>query len=70
MQALGVRAPVALQLRLDPVDRRAIAVGALPAVAELGEALDGRFVALEIETRDQSTDGIRVFGPGLWGLCK
>ena len=50
VQALGVRAAVALELRLDPVDGRAIAVGALAAVAELGEPLDRRLVALEIET--------------------
>ena len=58
VQALGVRAAVTLELRLDPVDGRAIAVGALAAVAELGEPLDRRLVALEIETSDQNRDGI------------
>jgi hypothetical protein len=47
--SLGVGAAVALELRLDPVVRGAIAIRALPAVAELRQPLDGRLVTLEIE---------------------
>jgi hypothetical protein len=50
--ALG-RAAVALQLRLDPVDCRAIAIGALPAIAELRQAFDRRSVSFEVEPFDQ-----------------
>src|SRR3990172_827151 len=47
--ALGVRAAVALELRLDPVHGRAIAVRPLPAVAPLRHSLDRGLVALEFE---------------------
>src|SRR5574338_651522 len=56
--AFNVRAPVALQLRLDPVDGAAIPLRALPAVPKLGESLDGRLVLLEIESGDHVADGI------------
>jgi len=51
--ALGVRAAIALELRFDPVDRCPVSVGALLPVAELGQALDGGLVFLQIEPRDQ-----------------
>ena len=35
IEALGVGAAVALELRLDPIDGGAVAIGALTAVAEL-----------------------------------
>ena len=50
---LGVRAPVAFQLRLDPVDRGSIAIGPLPPIAELRQSLDRRLVAIEIQPRDE-----------------
>jgi hypothetical protein len=50
--ALG-RTAVALELRFDPIDRRTIAIAALPPIAELSEALDGRLVFLEIESADE-----------------
>ena len=62
LDAGGVRVAVALELRLDPVDRRAVAVRALPAVAELREALDRRLVPLQIEPAHQHLD--RVGGRG------
>jgi hypothetical protein len=49
VNALGVGAAVALELRFDPVDGGAVAVGALAAVAELGEAFDGGLVALQFQ---------------------
>ena len=49
----SVCAAEALELRLNPVDSRAVAVGALPAIAELGQALDGRLVLLQVEPADQ-----------------
>ena len=52
------RATVAREFARDPFDRGPVAVRALPAVAELGEPLDGRLVALEIEPPDQRADGI------------
>src|SRR5256885_1656651 len=56
--ALGIRAAVALELRLDPIDRGAVAIGALAPVTELGEAFHGRLVPLEIEACDHQPDGI------------
>ena len=47
------RAAVALELRLDPVDRGAVAIGALAAIAELRQPLDRRLVLFEIEAADQ-----------------
>jgi hypothetical protein len=47
------RAPVTLQLRLDPVDRSPIAVRPLTAVTKLREALDRRLVAFEIKPPDK-----------------
>ncbi len=64
---LGRRAPVALQLLLDPVHRRTIAIGALLAVAELREPLDRGLVALEREPRDHVGD-LRVRGVGTYRL--
>jgi len=52
VEAFG-RAPVAAKLRFDPVDGPAVAVGALLAITELRQALDGRLVSLQIEPSDQ-----------------
>ena len=57
MNAVG-RAAVALELRLDPVDCRAVAVGALTPVAELRESFDRRLVFLEVEPRHERGDRI------------
>src|SRR5213596_2809986 len=57
-QARDIGTAVAPELGLDPVHRGAVAVGALAPVAELGEALDRRLVLLEVEARDQPSDGI------------
>src|SRR5205085_2440063 len=56
LDPLGVRAAVALELRFDPVHCRAVAIGALPAITELGQALDRRLVPVEIEARDDRFD--------------
>jgi hypothetical protein len=55
---LGVRAAVALELGLDPVDRLAIAFRALPAIAERGQPFDRGLVFLEVESIDHDLDGI------------
>ncbi len=55
--ALGGTA-VALELRLDPVDRLAVTRRALAAIAKGGQALDCGFVFLEIEASDQRADRI------------
>src|SRR5262249_40573370 len=49
VDALGVGAAVALELRFDPIDGGAVAVGALAAVAEFGETPDGGFVFRQVE---------------------
>src|SRR5262249_20038669 len=51
-------AAVALELRLDPVERGAVARGPLAPIAELRQALDGGLVLLEIEPPDDGLDGI------------
>ena len=53
-----VRAAVALELRLDPVGGRPVAVGALAPVAELRQPLDGGLVFLQVEPADQRADGV------------
>src|SRR5581483_8502579 len=50
------RAAVRLQLRLDPVHGRAVAIRALPPIAELGQTFDGRLVLLEVETAGERAD--------------
>ena len=47
-----IRIPEAAQLFLEPVDRSAVALGSLQAIAELREPLDVRLVAVEFETAD------------------
>jgi hypothetical protein len=59
------RAPVALELRFDPVNRRAIAIRALAPIAELRQAFDRGFVSLQIEPPHQRGDRI-----GWFDLCK
>src|SRR4029077_14998921 len=54
--AFGVGASVAFQLRLNPIERGPIAIGALPAISELRQTLDGGLVFLEIEPVDQRLD--------------
>jgi len=54
LQAFGVRAAVGLELGLDPVQRLAVALRALAAVTELGEALDGGLVPLQVELADKA----------------
>ena len=44
---------MALELRLNPIDRGAIARGALAPVAELAQPFDRRFVGFEIESPNQ-----------------
>ena len=56
LDALGVRAAVALELRLDPVDGGTVARRALAPIAELRQALDRRLVLLEVEPLDQGLD--------------
>ncbi len=60
-QALG-GAAVALELRLDPVDGLAVALGALPPIPELRQALDGGLVAFEVQPGDESPDRVRRGG--------
>ena len=45
--------PWLLELRLNPIDRGAIARGALAPVAELAQSFDRRFVGFEIESPNQ-----------------
>ena len=67
---LGVGAAVAFQLRFDPVDSGAIAIGAFEPIAELGEPLDRGFVTIEVEATDESLHGV-AGGGGLhrWHLA-
>jgi hypothetical protein len=65
--ALGVRAAVAPELSLDPIECFAIAFGALSPIAEPGELLDRGLVAIEIELTDELGHGI-VGGNGRWRL--
>jgi hypothetical protein len=51
-------AAIAFQLCLDPVDRVAIPVRALTAVAELSQSLDGCLVFFEFQSADQRLDGV------------
>ena len=71
--ALCVGAAVALELCLDPVHRRPIAIRALTPVTESGQSLDGRLVPIKIQpTHHAADDGIRRVGPGGVGcaLCR
>ena len=53
LDAFRVRAAVALELRLDPVDGGAVAIGSLTAIAELRQALDRGLVLFQIESADE-----------------
>ena len=57
---LDIRAPIALELRLDPVERGAVARRSLPAIAELREPFDRRLVLFKIEATDQGLDRISL----------
>jgi hypothetical protein len=51
------------ELRLDPVDRRAIPIGALAAVAEAREAFNSRLVFLKLKSSHEDRD--RIFSGGM-----
>ncbi len=57
-QTLRVRAAITFQLRLDPVDRGAVPVGALSSIPELRQALDRPLVLFQLEAFDQGANGI------------
>src|SRR5436189_299145 len=57
LEARHVATAVAPELRLDPIHGGTVAVRSLAAVAEVGESLDRRFVALQVEARDKLGDG-------------
>ncbi len=57
-ETFDVRAAVAFEPRLNPVNRGAIAIGSLTPIAEGGQALDCRFVLFEIESLYQWPDQI------------
>src|SRR5690606_39216046 len=63
VQALGLVAP-APELLLDPVDGARVALGALLAVAELGQPLDQGLVALEVEPLDDARGHAVLGGHG------
>src|SRR5690606_18795829 len=65
VEPLGVGAAIALQLRLDPIERGAVARRPLAPVTKLREPLDRRLVALEFELGDERGD--RIGGGGLLG---
>src|SRR6185436_2994910 len=52
LQALG-RTAVAFELRFDPIDGGAVAVGALAAVTESRQLLDRRLVPIEREPANE-----------------
>jgi len=58
MDAFGIGAAVGLELRFDPVDRRAVSVGIFPAVTEFGQRFYCRLVMLQVEPSDQRLDWI------------
>jgi hypothetical protein len=64
MNALSIGTAVTLELRFNPVDGCAVAVGSLAAVSKIGYAADRRFIALQVEPRNQGPDRI-VIGGGL-----
>src|SRR5207237_970037 len=57
---LRVRAARALELRLDPVDGRAVAIGPLTPIAELRQSVDRGLVLVQIEPLYEDLD--RVVG--------
>jgi hypothetical protein len=61
LQPFG-RAAVAFQLCFDPIDCRTVSVRPLPAIAELRQPFDRRFVLFEIEAVDQRLHRIRRRG--------
>ena len=56
VNSLRVCAAVALELRFDPIDRLAVTVRALPAVAKFGEPADGGLIACQFKARDHCFD--------------
>jgi hypothetical protein len=58
LQAFRIGAAVGFELCLDPVQRIAVALRALAAVAERGQALDGGLVLVQLQLLDQHRDGI------------
>src|SRR5439155_16368656 len=61
LDALGIRAAEALELRFDPVDGGPVAIGALPPIAKPRQPFDRCFVLLYIKPSDQAPDGIVGF---------
>jgi len=55
---LGIAAAVAFQLLLNPINGRAVPVGALPSIPEFGQASNGGFVFRQVEPTDQGLDRI------------
>jgi hypothetical protein len=54
--ARSIRAPVALELLLDPIDSFTISFSSLTTIAELSESFDCRFVFLEIEACNECSN--------------
>jgi hypothetical protein len=59
LQTFDVRASIAFELGLDPVDGLAITIRSLAPVAELRQPLDSGLVSLEIEPIDKNSYWIR-----------
>src|SRR5262249_46560211 len=53
------RAAIGLEPGFDPVQRLAVTLRALATVAELGQALDGGLVPLQVELTDERGDRVR-----------
>ena len=60
LDALGIRAAVALELRLDPIDCRSIAIRALTPIAELRQPFDRGLVFFQVESIDHLLDRVVV----------
>ena len=67
-QSGDVPAAIGAQLRFDPIDRSAIAVGALATVTKACESLDRRLVALQIQTGYERRGRVVRSGCGRGGL--
>jgi hypothetical protein len=64
LESFRVRATVAFELLLDPVDGRAIAIGSLAPISKFGQPFDGGLLAVQIEPPDENLnyigDGFRL----------
>src|SRR5262249_33823250 len=54
----SIAAPVTLQLRLDPIHRRLIAIGTLPSISKLSQTFDGSFVLFKVQAADNRPDWV------------